>query len=588
MGSPSRPDSQAARAGPRDAPGVDDPRLAAVAPEAAPPEERDYLARQLTVTLRLGLLAVLVAGLVSVAAGFHVAPLVFLTLLPVWFALRLTRRGQLDLASGLVVTWMLLFVTWLVYVGEGLQDIAMLLYPVVVLLAGMLMPRRPFVVVVVSTLLLLALIAWGQSRGHVHLMQEGLRAYLPAYFVVAAIVIAVAAVIAHLLSEDLRRSLRQTRRNEERYRLISELSSDYVFSTVVDPDGRVRQDWVAGAFSAMTGFDFEDYLARGGWRAALHPDDVARDEAALDELRANRPVTCELRTFTRGGAVRWVRVYARPVWNAAENRLAGIYGAVQDVTEAKRAERDREALIRELEAKNAELERFSYTASHDLKSPLVTIRGFLGFLERDARAGNLERFERDLGRIQAATDKMATLLDELLELSRVGRVVNPPESVELGELAAEVVALLAGPIAERKARVRIAEDLPTVWGDRTRLLQVLQNLVENALKFSGERARPLVEIGARHDDDGPVFFVRDSGIGLEPSQRERVFGLFDKLDPKSPGAGVGLALVRRIVELHQGRVWVESEGPGRGSTVCFTLAPAPARGGPAADVTPAG
>ena len=123
--------------------------------------------------------------------------------------------------------------------------------------------------------------------------------------------------------------------------------------------------------------------------------------------------------------MRWVRVWGHPVWDPVKNQLVGIYGAVQDITERKKVEAEREALIRELEAKNAELERFAYTVSHDLKSPLITIRGFLSFVEQDAESGNLERVRADLGRIRDAVDKMQRLLSELLELSRIGRVVNP-------------------------------------------------------------------------------------------------------------------------------------------------------------------
>jgi signal transduction histidine kinase len=317
-------------------------------------------------------------------------------------------------------------------------------------------------------------------------------------------------------------------------------------------------------------------MAHGGWRASLHPDDFAADDRALETLRRNRPVVSDVRTFTRSGELRWVRVYARPVWDEAAARLCGIYGAVQDITDRKQAEAEREALIRELGAKNAELERFTYTASHDLKSPLVTVRGFLGFVEKDALAGNHERMRADMRRIREATDRMGRLLDELLELSRVGRVVSSPRAVAFDELAHEALLLLAGRISERGVVVDVGADLPVLWGDRVRLLQVLQNLVENAVKFLGAQPRPRIQIGARRDGDQTVLFVRDNGIGIEPAQLERVFGLFDKLNPDSDGTGLGLALARRIVELHGGRIWAESAGRGHGATLCFTLAGAPA------------
>ncbi len=368
--------------------------------------------------------------------------------------------------------------------------------------------------------------------------------------------------------------------SEERYRLISEVISDYTFSTRLDARGELDHHWVAGAFERITGYTYEEYVARGGWRAALHPDDAAQDERDMEALRANRAVVTELRTFKKGGALLWVRVYGHPVWDPAKNQLVGIYGAVQDITERKQAEAEREALIRELEAKNAELERFAYTVSHDLKSPLITIRGFLSFVEQDAVAGNLERVRSDLARIQDAVDKMQRLLNELLELSRVGRVVSPPQVIPFGPLAHEALALVAGRLRARGVAVKIAEGLPAAWGDRARLLEVLQNLVDNAAKFMGDQKQPQVEIGMREAAGERIFFVSDNGQGIDSRFRDRVFGLFEKLDPDSEGTGVGLALVKRIVDLHHGRVWVESEGIGRGTTVCFTLAEAPAPAAP--------
>jgi signal transduction histidine kinase len=249
----------------------------------------------------------------------------------------------------------------------------------------------------------------------------------------------------------------------------------------------------------------------------------------------------------------------------ALNRMAGDLRVHEEALRAERAD---------LAAKNAELERFTYTVSHDLKSPLVTIRGFAGLAGNDLATGNLERVRQDLGRIVAAADKMHRLLDDLLELSRVGRVVHPPEDVPLGDLVWEAIELVKGQLGQYQVAVDIAPDLPVVRADRRRLLEALQNLVENAAKFTAGSAEPRITIGARQDGDERVFFVRDNGRGVEPRFLERVFDLFEKLDPAVEGTGVGLALVRRIVEAHGGRAWAESEGLGHGATFCFTLPPA--------------
>lgn len=231
----------------------------------------------------------------------------------------------------------------------------------------------------------------------------------------------------------------------------------------------------------------------------------------------------------------------------------------------------RENLIKELGNKNAELERFAYTVSHDLKSPLVTINGFLGYLETDVRNNNLERFKHDSARIREAVIKMHTLLSELLELSRIGRVANPAELIPFGEIVQSAIDIEYGNIVNAKVNIAIQPNLPTVFGDRQRLTEVMQNLINNAIKFMGEQKKPYIEIGYTDiTDHYATFFIKDNGIGIPKPLQEKIFGLFDKLNPETEGTGVGLAIVKRIVEVHTGKLTVESEA-GQGTTFYFTL-----------------
>lgn len=226
----------------------------------------------------------------------------------------------------------------------------------------------------------------------------------------------------------------------------------------------------------------------------------------------------------------------------------------------------------DLQSRNDELLRFSYTVSHDLKSPLVTVTTFLGFLEKDIRSGAEQSIQKDFEFIRSATDRMSRLLEELLALTSVGHKKVPPVEVPLQTVVNEAMLLTAGQLTERRVAVDVIGEPLILYGERPRLVEVFQNLLDNAIKFMGNQPTPRVEIGGRTTPDGLALFVRDNGSGIDPRHRGKLFGLFEKLDPKSEGTGVGLALVSRIVQLHGGRIWVESDGVGAGATFWFTLA----------------
>ena len=224
----------------------------------------------------------------------------------------------------------------------------------------------------------------------------------------------------------------------------------------------------------------------------------------------------------------------------------------------------------ELARKNTEMEQFIYTVSHDLRTPLITMSGFLGFVKQDAEKGDLDRMQADLQITNESVSKMDRLLLETLELSRIGRVVNPPEDVPFGEIVEDALGQTREKIRSKGFKVSVAQNLPLVHVDRFRITEVLINLIENSIKYTELQANPEIEIGQRIDGNDRIFFVRDNGIGIDPSQQDKVFELFYKVDKKSEGAGAGLAIVKRIIEVHSGRIWIESE-LGKGCTVCFTL-----------------
>lgn len=246
-------------------------------------------------------------------------------------------------------------------------------------------------------------------------------------------------------------------------------------------------------------------------------------------------------------------------------RQANLYAALENELV------ERKKLISQLEASNAELERFTYTVSHDLKSPLVTIKGFLGMLDRDIKDNRPDRIHSDINRISGAADRMEAMLTDLLELSRIGRIVNPPVEIDTVQLIRDALESVDAQLRSSNVTVNIVPELPPLYGDYIRLREVFENLIGNAAKYMGDQENPMIEIGVRNDAIEPIFFVRDNGMGIEPIHHSKIFNLFEKLNPSIEGTGIGLALVKRIIETHGGKVWVESEGLGKGSTFCFTM-----------------
>ncbi len=795
-------------------------------------------------------------------------------------------RGFVRAASIFQVSAFWLFFTLTGLTGGGVRGESYLLgYGLVIAIAGILLGGMGAAIFTVLSLMAGAWMVYIEMlKPSTMLIDSPLTTW-----VVSLVLFPVGAVLQHLSSLALRHTLSRARASEERYRLISRMTSDYTFSTELDSQGNMRLNWVAGAFEEITGYAFEEYVAKGGWTAHVYPADIEEDNRAMDTLRSNNKVISEVRTYNKAGELRWARVYGHPVWDNRENRLVGIVGAVQDVTEQKQAEealrrseaiyrqaievagavpyhqtydsnnkvlydfigdgifeitgynavefseelwdsltvervlldelaqysldeatervrsgerpiwkcehcirardgkihwvfeaavelrdehgvshgsvgmfqditeqklseerkarqrtmlekvvqlgkyvtevndlrttleriwhgahddlgfdrvaiflynqerhsfdgtlgtnmqgqmieewdewfpiteiaifsrvleqpdglyftknydvenefeegdemygvkeyaavaawagnkpiavvcgdnlmsqrpmdseqleafrlfggyaglaienarlntslqnelQSKKSVINELEAKNAELEQFTYTVSHDLKSPLVTITGFLGFLEKDARSGDLDKVRTSAERISSAAKKMEHLLSDLLELSRVGRLMNPPENVPFGEVVQDALEHVRGRIEANHIEVLVQKDLPVIHGDKVRLLEIVQNLLDNAAKFSDGQANPRVEIGAAGTDENnmPILFVCDNGVGIDPQFHERIFGLFNKLNPHIEGTGIGLTLVKRIVETHGGRIWIESE-LGKGASFYFTLPP---------------
>lgn len=222
-------------------------------------------------------------------------------------------------------------------------------------------------------------------------------------------------------------------------------------------------------------------------------------------------------------------------------------------------------LSQSLESQNLEMEQFVYTVSHDLKSPLVSCKGLLGLLKEDLKDKDYGAVNDSVERLEQATDQLNQIIEDLLMLSRIGRKSLNLTNIDAHELVCELIDELDDRIAEAGARIDVSDHLPEVIADKTDLRRVFENLLTNALKYSRNSDDPNITIGGAKDSKEIRYFVRDRGPGIDPRFHERIFGLFQRLDSDQPGTGVGLASVAKILNLHGGRVWVESE-VGRGAT----------------------
>ena len=234
-------------------------------------------------------------------------------------------------------------------------------------------------------------------------------------------------------------------------------------------------------------------------------------------------------------------------------------------------EEERSQLTNDLKARNEELERYAYTISHDFKSPLYTILGFVGYIELDLERGRSENMHKDLNTIKSAAHTMSNLLDDILNLSKINLAQEPSQQTSLNEVVADALNLVLLQINERGVQVEIEPDMPQIFAISNRIIEVFENLIGNAIKFIGDQKNPKIEIGASRVGDRVHCFVRDNGIGIEQKYLDRIFDMFERLDTKTEGTGMGLAIVSRIIERHGGSISVESNGLGTGTCFNFSL-----------------
>jgi signal transduction histidine kinase len=339
-----------------------------------------------------------------------------------------------------------------------------------------------------------------------------------------------------------------------------------IYQFRLDADGQVSFPYASEGIREIYGVTPEAVRDDAGPAfAVLHPDDLARVRASIARSAEILGLwSCDYRVIHPVRGLIWV--YGQSVPERRPDGAILWHGYILDVTERKALEED-------LRRSNTELEEFAYAASHDLRQPLRMINSFTGLLEKtladtlDDDAREMMAFVRD------GTRQMDEMLVSLLEYSRVGRLREQPEPHDIRALLDAVLSHLVVELEDSGATVDIRGDWPMLSVSGAEALRLFENLIGNALKYRAPDRAPIITVAVEPDGAMWRFSVADNGIGIDPSQTERVFKVFERLHTREAyeGAGIGLAICRKIVEQHGGAIWIESPGAGQGTTVLFTL-----------------
>jgi PAS domain S-box-containing protein len=551
-------------------------------------EEQNRVARILYIILMTLLIASSVAVIINInearyliASGFVVGDLV--TLSGLW----LTRRGRVKTASFLVLFMFLIIVTFTLYKGNGIHDIAAIAYPVVVLLASLLLDRRMFVVLTGLCILSVGGIVFGDVNGLIVTPFRQLSSLSD--FISIAMILIIMAVSSRLLTDSLNQSLARARQNEralaeinrqlklqaenlkaseERWRSLVENAPDLIMNVL--RDGTIELTNASKAFGgsqAVAGTTIYDLIPT---------DQQEKARQAIDRVfETGLPADLEVRGFTPGGDAGWFSIRLSPIFQ--EEHIASLTLIATDITGNKQAEEkinllnttlEQRVIQRtgELETKNREMETFTYSVSHDLKAPLRGIDGYSRLLLEDY-ADRLDEDGRSfLLTIRRATDQMNQLINDLLAYSRLERRSLIKGNVHLPGLIEEVVTERKGEISDRHVLLTVNIPCEYVMAEVEGLTQALRNLLDNALKFTHQVETPCIEISGYKTEKSCVLWVKDNGIGFDMQYHDRIFEIFQRLHRAEdyPGTGIGLALVRKVMQRMGGRVWAES-APGAGA-----------------------
>ena len=356
------------------------------------------------------------------------------------------------------------------------------------------------------------------------------------------------------------------KQSEEMFRTVADFTYDWEYW--IDPDGSLI--YISPSCERITGYRSDEFINNPGLlKDIIHPEDQLLVGNHFDSIDSAPPYAVEFRIVSPAGETRWIGHRCQAVYGD-DGRFLGRRVSNRDITKLKEIEEVVKQRTEELESRNKDLEQFAYVASHDLQEPLRMVSSYMGLIEGRYKGRLDADADEFIGYAVDGAKRMRMLINDLLEYSRVGTHGKPFGPVDCETLLNRSLDHLQLMIEDSGATVT-HDHLPTVIGDGAQLMRLFQNLINNSLKFRKD-ASPLIHVSAEPCDGDWLFSVHDNGIGIDPQYADRIFVIFQRLHDREeyPGTGIGLAICKKIVERHGGRIRVQSEQD-KGATFIFTI-----------------
>ncbi|MFL9845015.1 PAS domain-containing protein [Flavobacterium rhizosphaerae] len=347
---------------------------------------------------------------------------------------------------------------------------------------------------------------------------------------------------------------------EEQLRLLSLIAQKNMNAVIIcDKEGYI--EWCNPAFSNITGYDFKEIIGKKPGPLLQGPDSNPETIKYLNrQIKKGEPFSCEIINYKKNGESYWIKIQGQALYNNW-GQITRYFAIEEDITEHKQLEKQREQLLISLEKSNTELEDYAQIVSHDLKSPLRSINSLIAWIKEDNEGVFNEQTTQYFSMIEGKLEKMDHLIQGVLTYSKINKTDLVKENVNLQEVIENIINIIHIP---QNISVFIKGTMPILKADRFRMHQLFQNLISNAVAYV-DKPSGIVEIGAESSTARHIFYVRDNGPGIEKKNFEKVFKIFQSLEKNEKSTGLGLSIVKKIVDNYNGRVWIESE-LGQGTT----------------------